>query len=255
MTPNHAKRKLKAGTPAIGAWLNLGDPIAAEALAAVGFDWLVIDTEHAPIDRATTATMFAVIGRYPVAPMARLPEITEGAIKRVLDAGGWGFVAPNVKSREQAELIVAAAKYPPRGVRSLGGGRHSLSFMTDPQTYFEKANDEILVIAQIEHIDAINKIDDILSVSGIDACYVGPNDLCASCGLAPSLEPSHKEFEEMMQTLLAAAQRHGVAPGMHCATPENLNRRLGQGWKLLGLAGDLHFMTTGAKAARNAIKG
>jgi 4-hydroxy-2-oxoheptanedioate aldolase len=254
MTPNHVKQKLKAGTPAIGTWLNLGDPIAAEALAAVGFDWLIIDTEHGPIDLSTLANMFAAIGRYPVAPMARLPEITEGAIKRVLDAGGWGFVAPNVRSREEAELIVAAAKYPPQGVRSLGWGRHALSFRTDPQTYFEKVNDEILVIAQIEHVDAIRKIDDILSVRGIDACYVGPNDLCASCGLRPSLEPPYREFEEMMQTLLAAARRHGVAAGLHCATPETVNRRMGEGWTLLGIVNDLRFMTAGAMAAREAIR-
>jgi 4-hydroxy-2-oxoheptanedioate aldolase len=254
MIPNHAKQKLKAGTPAIGTWLNIGDPITAEAVAELGFDWLVIDAEHGPIDRATMATMFAAIGRYPVAPMARLPEISEGAIKRVLDAGGWGFVAPNVRSREEAELIVSAARYPPHGIRSLGWGRHALSFRTDPQTYFEKANDEILIVAQIEHVDAVKKIDDILSVAGIDACYVGPNDLCASCGLAPSLEPPHREFDDMMHTVLAAARRHGVAAGLQCATPETVNRRIGEGWTLLGIGNDLRFLTASAAAARGAIK-
>jgi 4-hydroxy-2-oxoheptanedioate aldolase len=254
MMPNHVKHKLKAGTPAIGTWLNIGDPISAEAVAELGFDWLVIDAEHGPIDRATMATMFAAIGRYPVAPMARLTDISEGAIKRVLDAGGWGFVAPNVKSRDEAELIASAAKYPPQGARSLGWGRHSLSFRTDPQTYFEKANDEILVVAQIEHIDAVDKIDDILSIRGIDACYVGPNDLCASCGLSPSLEPPYREFEEMMQTVLAAARRHEVAAGIQCALPETVNRRIGEGWTLLGIGNDLRFLTASAKAAREAIK-
>ncbi|MFQ5897871.1 MAG: HpcH/HpaI aldolase/citrate lyase family protein [Candidatus Methylomirabilia bacterium] len=254
MTTNPVKRKLKDGKAAVGTWLNLGDPIAAEAIAALGFDWLVVDTEHSPIDLHAMATMFQAIGRYPVAPMARIPRANEENIKRVLDAGAWGCVAPNVKSHEEAELIVAAAKYPPRGIRSLGGGRHALSFKTDPQTYFQRANDEIVVVAQIEHIDGVRKIDDILSVRDLDACYIGPNDLCASMGLTPSLEPPHKEFEEAVQTILRSAQRHGVAAGIHCAATATVNRRIREGWRLVGILGDLRFMTDAAKAARDAIQ-
>lgn len=253
MTPNHVKDKLRAGTPSVGSWLNLGSPISAETIAALGFDWLCVDMEHGQIDLSTMAQMFAAIGRYPVAPMARIPEITEGAIKRVLDAGAWGFVAPDVRSREEVELMVAAARYPPAGVRSFGGGRHALSFRTDPLTYFRRANDAILVVAQIEHVDAIGKIDDILSVPGLDACYTGPSDLCASCGLTPAIEPAEREFEAMMQRLRASAARHGVVPGIHCATPDYANRRIAEGWKLLGIVNDLRFMTAAAKSARDAI--
>jgi len=254
MTPNHVRQKIASGTPSVGSWLNLGSPISAEMIAALGFDWLCVDMEHGQIDLTTMAAMFTAIGRYPVAPMARIPEITEGAIKRVLDAGAWGFVAPNVRSREEVELMVAAARYPPRGIRSFGGGRHSLSFRTDPLTYFREANDEVLVVAQIEHVDSIRKIDEILSVPGLGACYTGPNDLCASCGLTPSTEPTEPEFEPMMQALLAAARRHGVVPGIHCATPQYVNRRIAEGWQLVGIANELRFMTTAVKAARDAIK-
>ncbi len=254
MLQNPVKRKLKEGKIVVGTWLNLGDPIAAEAIAALGFDWLVVDTEHSPIGLHAMATMFQAISRFPVAPMVRIPWNNEENIKRVLDAGAWGFVAPNVRSREEAELVVEAAKYPPRGIRSLGGGRHSLSFKTDPPTYFQKANDEIVVVLQVEHIDGVRKIDDILSVPDVDACLIGPNDLCASMGLAPSLEPSHKEFEEAVQIILRAAQRHGVAAGIHCATTGTVNRRIREGWRFMGILGDLRFMTAAAKAARDAIK-
>jgi 4-hydroxy-2-oxoheptanedioate aldolase len=149
---------------------------------------------------------------------------------------------------------VAACKYPPAGRRSLGSGRFALSFKTDPVTYFAKANDELLLIAQIEHIEAIRNIDAILSVPGVDACYVGPNDLCASMGLAPSLEPPHREFEEAMQTVLAAARRHGVTPGIHCATPATVNRRIAEGWPLVGMVNDQRFLTAAARAARDAVK-
>ena len=254
MISNHLKQALRAGRPQFGTLLNFGDPLVAEMMAAVGFDWLLVDTEHGPIDLATLATMFAAITRYPVAPLVRVHATAEENVKRVLDAGAWGVLAPNVRTREEAELLVRACKYPPAGIRSLGAGRFALSFKTDPPTYFARANDEILVIAQIEHIDAIRDIDRILSVPGLDACYVGPNDLCASMGLAPSLEPPHREFEEAMRVLLAAARRHGVVAGIHCATTATVNRRIGEGWMLVGMLNDQRLLVGAARAARDAVK-
>lgn len=254
MTRNHVKQSLRAGKAQFGTLLNFGDPLVAEMMASVGFDWLLVDTEHGPIDLATVAAMFATVTRYPVAPLVRVPAIAEERFKQALDAGAWGVLAPNVRTRAEAELLVAACKYPPAGVRSLGSGRFSLSFRTDPQTYFQRANDELLLIAQIEHIDAVRNIDAILSVPGIDACYVGPNDFCASMGLAPSLEPPHREFEEAMQTVLAAARRHGVAPGIHCATPETVNRRKDEGWTLVGMLNDQRLLLNAARAIRDAVK-
>ncbi len=144
MIPNHVRQKLRAGTPSVGSWLNLGSPISAEAKAAIGYE--------------------------------------------------------------------------------------------------------------IEHVDAVRKIDDLLSVPGLDACYTGPNDLCASFGLAPSTEPADVEFEAMMQALLASARRHGVIPGIHCATPAYANRRIAERWRLVGITNDLRFVTAGAQASRGAIK-
>lgn len=254
MIRNHVKQAVRAGRPQFGTLLNFGDPLVAEMMAAVGFDWLLVDTEHGPIDLATLAVMFAAVTRYPVAPFARVHAIAEENVKRVLDAGAWGVLAPNVRTREEAELLVRACKYPPAGTRSLGAGRFPLSFKTDSPTYFARANDEILVIAQIEHIDAIRNIDRILSVPGLDACYVGPNDLCASMGLAPSLEPPHREFEEAMRGLLAAARRHGVAPGIHCATADTVNRRIAEGWMLVGMLNDQRLLVGAAQAVRDAVK-
>src|SRR2546427_1612997 len=144
--------------------------------------------------------MFATITRYPCAPLVRVHALDEANVKRVLDAGAWGVLAPNVRTREEAELLVRACKYPPEGVRSLGAGRFALSFKTDAPTYFQRANDEILVIAQIEHVDAVANIDAILSVPGIDACYVGPNDWCASAGLPPPPRPPHSPIGGGLQT-------------------------------------------------------
>ncbi len=254
MTPNHVKQRLRAGKPVFGTLLNVGDPLVAEMMASVGFDWLLVDTEHGPIDVATMATMFATVTRYPVAPLARVHALSEENVKRVLDAGAWGVLAPNVRTREEAELLVAACKYPPAGVRSLGAGRFSLSFKTDPATYFSRANDEILVIVQIEHHEAVKNIDAILSVPGVDAFYVGPNDFCASLGLVPSLEPTHREFDEAMKTIFAAGERHHVAPGIHCATAETANRRIREGWRMVGMLNDQRLLLGAARAARDAVK-
>jgi 4-hydroxy-2-oxoheptanedioate aldolase len=189
-----------------------------------------------------------------VAPLARVPALSEEHVKRVLDAGAWGVLAPNVKTREEAELLVAACKYPPAGRRSLGAGRFALSFRTDAGTYFSRANDEILIIAQVEHVEAVKNIDAILGVPGIDAFYVGPNDLCASMGLAPSLEPPHPEFADAMRTVFAAAQRHGVVPGIHCATADTVNRRIAEGWRMVGMINDQRFLVSAARAARDAVR-
>ena len=253
MIPNHLKVRIREGKPSFGALLNFGDPLVAEMMASVGYEWLMVDTEHGPIDLATLATMFATITRYPVAPLVRVPTLHVDAVKRVLDAGAWGVMAPNMKTREEAELLVAACKYPPRGVRSLGSGRFAMSFKTDAPTYFQRANDEVMVIVQIEHADAIKNIDAMLSVPGVDACYVGPNDLMASMGLAPSLEPPHREFEEAMQIVLRTAKKHGVAAGIHCATPATVNRRIAEGWLMTGMGNDQRLLLTAAQAARAAV--
>jgi 4-hydroxy-2-oxoheptanedioate aldolase len=254
MIANHVKQRIRSGRAAFGSLLNVGDPLVAELMASVGFDWLLVDTEHGPIDLATLAAMFAAITRYPVAPLVRVPELSEASVKRVLDAGAWGVLAPNVRTREEAELLVAACRYPPAGRRSLGAGRFALSFKTDPPTYFARANDEILVIVQIEHHEAIRNVDAILSVPGVDACYVGPNDFCASLGLAPSLEPPHREFHEAMDVLLAACRRHGVVAGIHCQQAETVNRRIREGWRLVGMVNDQRFLLQAARAARDAVK-
>ncbi|HSE92837.1 MAG TPA: aldolase/citrate lyase family protein [Methylomirabilota bacterium] len=254
MIANHVRHALRAGKPQFGTLLNFGDPLVAEMMAATGFDWLLVDTEHGPIDLAALATMFATITRYPVAPLVRVHAVAEENFKRVLDAGAWGVLAPNVRTREQAELAVSACKYPPAGVRSLGAGRFPLSFKTDPPTYFARANEEILVIVQIEHVEAVKNIDAILSVPGVDALYVGPNDLCASMGLAPSLEPPHREFDDAMRAVLAAARRHGVAPGIHAATTGTVNRRIAEGWTLVGMLNDQRLLANAARTIRDAVK-
>ena len=183
MRANHVRRRLAAGQASIGTWLALPSPEAAEYMSRLGFDWLVVDSEHNAVDIRTLAQMFGAMGATSTAPMVRIPWNDPQNFKRVLDAGAWGIVVPMVNSREEAERAVEATRYHPLGGRSVGGGRHALSFATTASEYYAHANDEVLLVLQIEHIDGVEHADEIFSVPGVDACFIGPNDLGASMGI------------------------------------------------------------------------
>ena len=153
---------------------------ATRVMARVGFDWLTLDIEHSPIDWSQAATIFACIADAGGVPLARVPKGNHDYIKRVLDAGAWGIVVPMVDTVEQAKIAVAAAKYPPEGNRSLGGGMQFMNFEATPGDYFRRANDEILVVLQTESPTGVENAEAIYSVPGVDAIFVGPVDLRAN---------------------------------------------------------------------------
>lgn len=247
MRINHVRQRLNQGEPSIGTWLSLPSPEAAEYVSTLGFDWLVVDSEHNAVDIRTLGQMFSAMSVSGVAPMVRIPWNTAENIKRVLDAGAWGIVVPMVNSREEAELAVSAAKYPPTGTRSVGGSRHAMSFGTSSKEYYEHANDQVMVIVQIEHIDGVNNADEILSVPGVDACFIGPNDLAASMGLGIGvpLESDQPELVEAIFHIRDTAKKHGVAPGVHTSGAEGLNTRIEQGFQFCALASEMKYMLGG----------
>ncbi len=249
MRGNHVRRRLAAGEASIGTWLSLPSPEAAEYVSALGFDWLVADAEHNPIDVRTQAQMFAAIRASGTAPMVRIPWNTPEHFKRALDAGAWGIVVPMVKSREEAEQAVAATRYPPQGERSVGGGRHALSFATAAADYYQHANDEVLLVLQIEHIAGVEQADAILSVPGVDACFIGPNDLAASIGLGLGvpLESDEPRLVEAIDHVRRTCIAHGVAPGVHCSDAAGVNFRLSQGFRFCAMASELRYMLNGLK--------
>src|SRR5947209_997051 len=193
MRPNPVKRTLKEGRASVGTWLSMGSITAARFLARAGFAWLTVDLEHSLVDWETATHMFAAIADAGCIALARVPANRHDHIKRVLDNGAHGIVVPMVNSREEALAAVAAAKYPPVGNRSVGGSVHAMNFNASANDYYARANDEILVVLQCEHIDAVEQADSIFSVPGIDAIFVGPNDLAASMRGPQSQPPSADE--------------------------------------------------------------
>jgi 4-hydroxy-2-oxoheptanedioate aldolase len=247
MRGNHVRRRLAAGEASVGTWLSLPSPEAAEYVSRVGFDWLVADAEHNPMDIRTLAQMFAAISASATAPMVRLPWNTPEHFKRVLDAGAWGVVVPMVNSREEAEQAVEACRYHPQGNRSVGGGRHALSWGADAAEYFGRANEEILLVLQIEHIKGVEHADEILGVPGVDACFIGPNDMAASMGLGLGvpLESDHPELVAAIDHVRRAADAAGVAPGIHCSHAAGVNQRLAEGFRFCAMASELKYTLSG----------
>ncbi len=249
MRVNHAKRRLAAGEPSIGTWLSLPSPEAAEYVATLGFDWLVVDSEHNAVDIRTLSQMFSVIAPTGVAPMVRIPWNQPENFKRVLDAGAWGIVVPMVNNREEAERAVQATRFPPRGNRSVGGSMPAIRFGTSGAEYLKHADDEILLVLQIEHIDGVNNADAILSVPGVDACFIGPNDLAASMGigLGVPLESDIAPLEQAIQEIRQACERNGVAPGIHTSSAKGINQRIAEGFRFCAMASELRYLLAGLR--------
>ncbi len=250
MRANHVRRRLAKGEPSIGTWLSLPSPESAEYTSKLGFDWLVVDSEHNPVDIRTLAQMFSAMSSSSTAPMVRIPWNDPQNFKRVLDAGAWGVVVPMVNSREEAERAVEATRYHPLGSRSVGGGRHALSWGTTASEYYGHANDEVLLVLQIEHIDGADHADEIFSVPGIDACFIGPNDLAASMGLGLGvpLECDLPPVVEAIAHIRETAKKHGVAPGIHCSSADAINRRMDEGFQFCAMASELRYMLGGLSA-------
>lgn len=244
MRANHVRRRLHAGEPSIGTWLALPSPEAAEYISTLGFDWLVVDTEHNAIDIRTLSQMFAVIAPTGVAPMVRIPWNSPENFKRVLDAGAWGIVVPMVNSREEAEMAVEATRFPPKGNRSVGGSMPAIRFGTTGAEYLQQANDEVLLVLQIEHIKGVEHADEILSVPGVDACFIGPNDLAASMGigLGVPLESDNPSLNEAIKEIREACIRNNVTPGIHTSGAAGVNQRIDEGFKFLAMASELRYL-------------
>lgn len=248
---NPLKAALKGGEVQVGSWLTLCSPFSARFMARVGFKWLTVDLEHTPINWETAAWMFATIADAGCVPLARIPSNSHENIKRVLDNGAYGIVVPMVRTAEEAAEAVAATRFRPVGTRSVGGSLHCLNFGVSPAEYYAEASNEIFVAVQTEHIDSVKNAEEICSVEGLDAIFVGPNDLLQSMGKPPAMEADDPEFVEALRHLRETAVRHGVASGIHTLTPEQLRQRLTEGWRFLALGSDLSLLLSGA---RNALK-
>lgn len=254
MKRNPVKEKLKRGEPTFGTWLSLGDLFATRVLARLGFDWLTLDIEHSAVDWSQAAMIFAAVADAGCVPLARVPEGSHHYIKRVLDAGAWGIVVPMVDTVEQAQVAIAAAKYPPQGNRSVGGGMHSMNFAATAGDYYARANDEILVVLQTESPRGVENAPDIYRLPGVDAIFIGPNDLRAQMRTADGRDPSPEAHEAAIQRVIEVGKQVGTPTGIHEMEPQGALARAEQGMQFLAIGSDLRLMTQKAQEVLKSVR-
>ena len=235
------KQKLATGQPCLGCWINFTDPCVAELLTTSGFDFFIIDAEHAALGiESVQANIMATKGT-PVAPMVRVPWNDPVLIKRVLDAGAWGIVYPHVSTPEQAEKLARAMRYPPRGSRSAGTGR-CVTLGSDYRSTFD---DAVLCIPQIEDLEGVDNAEAIASVEGVDVGFLGPGDLALSMGV----EQGHPDHEAALQRLREGCERAGVPSGIPVPDAAAARRRIAEGFTFIDLSSDFRMMESAAKQA------
>lgn len=248
MSTNALKARWKAGKAAVNGWLAIPSGFSAEVMAQCGFDSVTVDMQHGVQDYQSMVQCFQAMERHPVTRMTRVPWNEPGIIGKALDGGAWGIICPMVNTREQAEALVSACRYPPLGTRSNGPIRHATYGVAS--AYQPIANAEVLVIPMIETKQALDNLEAILDVPGIDAIYVGPSDLALSIGGPPKLDHEDPAILKIYERLIAECGKRGIYPGIHCGTAAYAARAIRMGFRLTTIANDSGLM---AKAALEAV--
>ena len=239
MRENKLKSIWARGEAVVNGWLSIPSAFSAEVMANQGFDSLTVDMQHGVIDYQVAVTMLQGISTTGAMPMARVPWNDPARLMKILDAGAYGVICPMVNTRAEAEALVRACKYPPRGYRSWGPVRASIYAGAD---YGDHANDDIVVMPMIETAEAMKNLDDILSVPGVDGVYVGPSDLSLALGLKPRLDQTDAPVVEAQQKIAEACKRHGVVAGIHNSTAAYALKMIAQGYQFVTLASDSRHM-------------
>jgi len=246
----NVKQRLATGGASYGSWLRLGSPAVAEVMARMGFDYLIIEGEHAAADMGTVQAILQAMNGTDTVPVLRVPWNDPVIVKTALHVGVRGIMFPMINSRQEAEAAVRACKYPPEGVRGLGPGRASLYGLRSAE-HLRVANDDLLIFIILEHDQAIRHIDEIVSVPGIDAAFFGFSDYAASIGLTG--QTNHPRVHEARQAVLAAARQAGIAAGYAAGSVEQARQLVGEGFQVVTVSSDAGFISEGARAALAAL--
>ena len=250
--PNKIKQMWKEGRASVNGWLAVPSGFSAEVMAQGGWDSLTVDMQHGVQDYQTMVACFQGMQGHPVLPMVRVPWNEPGIIGKVLDAGAYGVICPMINTKAEAEALVAATRYPPMGKRSNGPIRAGIYGVTT--TYQETANEEVLVFAMTETQEAIDNIDGIVNVPGLDAVYIGPSDLGFSMGLKPVLDREEPQILAAYEKILAATKKAGITAGIHCGSEAYAKRAIGMGFKMVTVGSDAVFINQAARATVSGLR-
>lgn len=250
---NRIKDRLKTGEPLYGIFLGLAHPNASEVSASSGFDWLLIDGEHAPNDMVTIAAQARVLAQHDVDVFVRIRDRDPGHLKQLLDVGIRNFLVPMVDTAEQAEALVAATRYPPEGVRGVGAaGARATNFGRD-RDYLKGANADICMMLQIETREGLANMDAIMAVAGVDGVFFGPADLSANFGRLG--DPGHPEIRALIEKGVARARAAGKAAGVMTLDDELIVAYRDAGANMLSIGLDTNLLARAADALARKWKG
>jgi 4-hydroxy-2-oxoheptanedioate aldolase len=251
MRPNQLRKLWEQGGAAVNGWLAIPSSFSAETMAHQGWDSLTIDLQHGVIDYQAMVSMLQAISTTPTVPIVRVPWLEPGILMKALDAGAYGVICPMVNTREDAERLVAYTHYAPQGTRSFGPIRALLYGGAD---YPQHANDTIVTFAMIETAQALDNLDDILAVEGLDAVYIGPSDLSLSLGCKPAFDNVDPKAAQAIDHVLERAKAHGVVAGIHNGTPEVALKRIAKGFQFVTISSDARLMAAGAQQVVAAMR-
>ncbi|MGP2703452.1 4-hydroxy-2-oxoheptanedioate aldolase [Serratia marcescens] len=252
MLTNHFKRALQEKRPQIGLWLGLCSSYSAELLAGAGFDWLLIDGEHAPNNVQTVLGQLQAVAPYPSQPVVRPPWNDAVIIKQLLDVGAQTLLIPMIQNAEQARDAVRATRYPPHGVRGVGSALALASRWNRVPDYLQQADEQMCVLVQIETREAVKNLDAILQVEGVDGVFIGPADLSADMGFAGN--PQHPEVQRTIDDAIARIRAAGKAPGILMANKALAQRYLEAGALFVAVGVDTTLLARAAEALADEFK-
>jgi 2-dehydro-3-deoxyglucarate aldolase len=249
------KEKMRRGETSIGTWMSMAHPSIAEILAMAGYEFVVVETEHTAIDNSEVLRLLIAIEQRGAIPLVRLAWVDPIQAKAVLDSGAAGVLVPMVNTREEAELAVKMTKYPPIGYRGVGLARAQGYGQTFDE-YVKHANDDTLLIVQIEHKDAVDNIEEILSVPGIDGTFIGPYDLSMSLGIPGQI--THPDVVAAKKKVLDATLKHGLIAGIHFVQPStaasDTEAAVAAGYRFIALGTDILFLGDSARKLQEATR-
>lgn len=243
---NEFKKALRAGETIFGSWMSLADGFAAEIMGRAGFDWLLIDAEHAPNDLRAIRDQLIALEASPSSVAVRVPVAETWVIKRVLDLGAQTILVPIVETAEQARDLVRACRFPPEGTRGVGYGVARSGGYGQFENYGPTADEQICLLIQVETKTGLENLDDILSVDGIDGVFIGPADLSASYGFLGQIH--HPEMKERILSALRRIDASGKAPGILSTNEEMIEASIAAGARFIAVGMDIAFMLNSAKA-------
>lgn len=252
MRPNKLREIWKSGNAAVNGWLAIANSFSAETMAHQGWDSLTIDLQHGVVDYPAMVTMLQAISTTPTVPVVRVPWLEPGILMKALDAGAYGVICPMVNTRDDAARLVAYTHYAPRGTRSFGPVRALLYGGAD---YPQHADDTIVAFAMIETAQALDNLDAILSVEGLDAIYIGPSDLSLALGAKPAFDDVEPKVAQAIDHILARAKAHGVVAGIHNGTPESALARIAKGFQFVTIGSDARLLAAGSQQILAKMRG